>query len=99
MIETINWSYLILLTNLLTPDLDKLGCSWIRQPSTVPASRPVRQGRAGLDNPNLATDQEVGGSSLSERASEATGQGLAAGNGRGPEPLSGGLISHNFSQL
>jgi hypothetical protein len=35
MTGTIHWNYLILLTDLLTPDLDKPGCSWIRQPSAA----------------------------------------------------------------
>src|SRR5215475_501524 len=58
MTKTINWNYLILLTDLLTPDLDEPGCNWIRQPSAAPASRPIRQVRTGLDNPNLATDSD-----------------------------------------
>jgi hypothetical protein len=41
MSETASLDYLILLTDLLTPDLDNPGYSWIRQPSTAPASRPV----------------------------------------------------------
>src|SRR5258705_13348341 len=47
---------------------------------------------------HLTTDQKVAGSSPVERATEATGQGLATKDGRGPESLSKGLISHNFSQ-
>jgi hypothetical protein len=46
----------------------------------------------------ISTDQKVGGSSPSERATETTGQGLATKDGRGPGSLSEGLISHNFSQ-
>ena len=51
--------------------------------------RSIEPLRTDLDGRNLATDQKVGGSSPSERATEATGQGLATGNGRGPESLSG----------
>jgi hypothetical protein len=38
-----------------------------------PASRRVRRLRTGLDDRNLATDQKVGGSSPSERATETPG--------------------------
>src|SRR5262245_47168861 len=39
MTRTISWTCLILLTDLLTPDLDKPGPSWIRQPP-----QPLRAG-------------------------------------------------------
>jgi hypothetical protein len=73
------------------------------RPHLADPSRPLQPSQAAqrpsATAPPLATDQKVGGSSPSERANEATGQGLATGNGRGPESLSGDLISHNFSQL
>ncbi len=47
---------------------------------------------------HLTTDQKVGGSSPSERAIETAGQSLIRGCERGPESLSLGLSSHNFSQ-
>src|SRR5262245_37184309 len=73
---------LILLTVLLTADLDNPGYSWTRQPPTAPATRPVRQLRTDLDGRNLATDQKAGGSSPSERAQVT-----------GPYPLLGGAFS------
>jgi hypothetical protein len=48
--------HLILLTDLLTADLENPGCNWTRHPSTASASRPVRQLRTDLDGWNLATD-------------------------------------------
>ena len=59
---------LILLTDLLTTELNNPGFSWTRQPSMTPASRSARQPWTDLDSRNLATDQKVGGSSSSERA-------------------------------
>src|SRR5215469_682889 len=59
---------MILLTDLLTAALDNNGYSWTKPPSASPASRPVRQLRTDLDGRNLATDQNVGGSSPAERA-------------------------------
>jgi hypothetical protein len=48
---------LILLTDLLTTDVDNLGCGWTRPPSASPCERPVRHPRTDLDGPNLATEQ------------------------------------------
>jgi hypothetical protein len=84
---------------MLTTGLDEPGRRWDGSLAATGASRLARRWWTALDNRDLATDQKAGGSSPSERASEATGQGLATGYGRGPESLSGGLISHNFSQL
>lgn len=57
---------LILLTDLLIADLDNHGHGRTEPPSATPASRPARQLQTGLDEPDLATDQKVGGSSRSE---------------------------------
>ena len=50
-------SSLILLTDLLTTDVDKLGCTWTRPSSAATVSRAVEQPRTDLDSHNLATDQ------------------------------------------
>src|SRR5215510_4044737 len=56
------------------------------------------------DGWHWSMDQKAGDSSPSERAPPSAPakphvRTLPRGNGRGPEPLSGGLNSHNFSQL
>jgi hypothetical protein len=51
---------LILLTDLLTADLDNHGHRRTEPPSATPASRPARQLRTGLDGRNLAMDQMIG---------------------------------------
>lgn len=58
----------VLLTDLLTTDVDNPGSRWTRPRSTIPVSMPVRQLQTDLDSPDLATDQKVGDSSPSERA-------------------------------
>ncbi len=72
---------LILLTDLLTADMDGTGCCWTQPPSAPAASRPNGRLRTDLDGRNLATDQKVGGSSPSERAQVT-----------GPYPLRGGVF-------
>jgi hypothetical protein len=57
---------LILLTDLLTADLDNPGYGWTRPPSATLASRPVRRLRTDLDGRNLATDQMAGGYGVSD---------------------------------
>jgi hypothetical protein len=47
---------------------------------------------------HLTTDQKVGGSSPSERATESPGQSPIIQDGQGAESLSWGPTSHNFSQ-
>jgi restriction system protein len=54
---------------LLTTAVDGTGCNWTPATNATPTSRAVRQQRTGLDGRDLATDQKVGGSSPSERAS------------------------------
>jgi hypothetical protein len=61
-------SLAILLTDLLTTDVDDPRCSWTRPPFVTTVSRFVRQSQTDLDDRSLATDQKVGGSSPSERA-------------------------------
>jgi len=51
---------LILLTDLLTANLDNPGYSWTKAPYATLASRPARRLRTDLDGRNLATDQKVG---------------------------------------
>jgi hypothetical protein len=58
----------ILLTRLLTTGLDKGGRRWNCPVAMGRVSGPYGQGRPDLDEPDLATDQKVGGSSPSERA-------------------------------
>jgi len=58
----------ILLTDLLTTAVDDPEYSWTTHPPATFVSRLIRQLRTDLDDPNLATDQKVGGSSPSERA-------------------------------
>jgi hypothetical protein len=53
----------ILLTDLLTTDLDGHGRGWGRSPATCPASSSNRHSWTALDVPDLATDQKVAGSS------------------------------------
>src|ERR1022692_5058716 len=60
---------------MLTTDLDKPGRGWNGPPSGGGLTRPVRQSWTGPDGPDLATDQKVGGSSSSERATVPAGQG------------------------
>src|SRR5437016_3048748 len=58
----------ILLTQLLTTNLDERGRDWNCPVTVGRASGPNGQQRSDLDKPDLATDQKVGGSSPSERA-------------------------------
>jgi len=58
----------ILLTQLLTTNLDERGRGWNCHVTIERASGPYGQRRPHLDEPDLATDQKVGGSSPSERA-------------------------------
>jgi hypothetical protein len=51
---------LILLTDLLTADLEGPGRGWSRSPTARPASRSNRRSWTALDVPDLATDQKVG---------------------------------------
>lgn len=50
---------MILLTDLLTTDLDNSGYGWGRQPPGTLANRPARQPRPDLDSRNLATNLMV----------------------------------------
>jgi len=59
---------------LLTANLDNPGYSWTKAPYATLASRPARRLWTDQDGRNLATDQKVGGSSPSERATESPGQ-------------------------
>ena len=63
-----------LATRMLTTNLDKPGCGWNSPPSRVGLSRLVRRSWTAPDGPDLATDQKVGGSSSSERATVPAGQ-------------------------
>ena len=58
----------ILLTQLPTTNLDELGRGWNCHVTMECTSGPYGQRRPHLDEPDLATDQKVGGSSPSERA-------------------------------
>ncbi len=64
----------ILLTRLLTTNLDERGQGWNCPVATGRASGRYGQRRPDLDEPDLATDQKVGGSSPSERAHGTPGQ-------------------------
>jgi hypothetical protein len=66
-------TWLALLTRMLTTNLDGPGSTWINSPPTSSANRPVRRSWTLVDSSDLATDQKVGGSSPSERASEPPG--------------------------
>jgi hypothetical protein len=57
-----------LLTRMLTTDLDERGRDRSGSPSRGSLSRLIRRPWTPLDGPDLATDQKVGGSSPSERA-------------------------------
>jgi hypothetical protein len=52
---------LIMLTDLLTTDVDGLGCHWTSPPLETPASRTAGQPRTGLDDRNPATDLTTAG--------------------------------------
>jgi hypothetical protein len=58
----------ILLTRLLTTNLDERGRGWNCYATVERASERYGLRRPDLDDPDLATDQKVGGSSPSERA-------------------------------
>jgi len=58
----------IVLTQLLTTNLDEHGRGWNCHVTIERASGSYGQQRLHLDEPDLATDQKVGGSSPSERA-------------------------------
>ena len=62
---------MILLTQMLTTTADGHGCAWNRSLSLCPASRQDLRLWTPLDMPDLATDQKVGGSSPSERATSS----------------------------
>jgi hypothetical protein len=58
----------IVLTQLLTTNLDEHGRGWNCRVTMERASGPYGQQRLHLGEPDLATDQKVGGSSPSKRA-------------------------------
>ena len=62
---------LILLTDLLTTDLDSHGRGWEPLTAYYPIASSNRRPWMAPDVPDLATDQKVGGSSPSERATSA----------------------------
>ena len=85
----------ILLTRLLTTNLDERGRGWNCPVATGRASGRYGQRRPDLDEPDLATDQKVGGSSPSERApghrqncrchTDRTASVIVSEYGRGPD--------------
>src|SRR5215472_11515945 len=61
-------SRLILLTRMLTTDMDELGCGWNGLSTPSGAARQAGRWWTTPDILDLATDQKAGGSSPSERA-------------------------------
>jgi hypothetical protein len=84
---------------MLTTGLDETGRRWDGSLAATGASRLARRWWTALDNRDLATDQKAGGSSPSERASEATGQGLATGMGDALSRCSGPDLSQFLTAL
>src|SRR6185437_10018779 len=77
-------TWLALLTRMLTTNLDGPGSTWINLPPTSSANSPVRRSWTLVDSPDLATDQKVGGSSPSERATPDLRRSFPAGRWDGP---------------
>ena len=89
---------LILLTRMLTTDLDELGCGWNGLSTPSGLARWARRWWTTPDSSDLATDQKVGGSSPSERATETPGQRHHALIPEVPSSSSGRIWPHQHLQ-